>query len=318
MTKIYNRFRQFGGLRLILEYARMGVLPLIFKSLLKGESPKAAYSQVVKAVDPFLVARYLVPKSACESDGLATSAEATSAPRERIKHIWFCWLQGMDAAPELVKACLRSLERWLPDYEITIITAENYREYVQLPDYVERKYRKGHVPHANFSDLIRLDLLVRHGGVWIDSTVLCTGWRSGSPLHTKVKTFLESELFLFRYAQTSISNWFIVSWPGNELLARLRDSLYAYWKDKDCTLNYYIFHSFFAHLAQDYPELLERMPKGRARFCLQLRDKLGDSFDPLWWSQLTEQVPFHKLNYRTADGIAPGGKTYFDHICRMQ
>ena len=37
------------------------------------------------------------------------------------------------------------------------------------------KYEKGIIPKAQFTDIIRLALLDKYGGVWIDSTMFETG-----------------------------------------------------------------------------------------------------------------------------------------------
>ena len=34
------------------------------------------------------------------------------------KIVWFSWLQGLDKAPEVVRVCLASQKRHLPDYEL--------------------------------------------------------------------------------------------------------------------------------------------------------------------------------------------------------
>lgn len=43
---------------------------------------------------------------------------------------------------------------------------------MKLPDYIVKKWEKGRIPADLFSDLLRLELLIRYGGTWIDSTVL--------------------------------------------------------------------------------------------------------------------------------------------------
>ena len=97
-------------------------------------------------------------------------------PHEHPKIVWWCWLQGLDNAPDIVKACLRSLQRHLPkDYEIRIIDEHNWKEWVTLPQYIVEKRSAGRIPAALFSDLLRLELLIKYGGTWIDATVLCTG-----------------------------------------------------------------------------------------------------------------------------------------------
>lgn len=84
-------------------------------------------------------------------------------------------MQGMENAPALVQKCYESLKINLKDREIILITAQNRKEYAILPDYIEEKYRKGIITHTHFSDLLRVELLCKYGGTWIDSTVYCSG-----------------------------------------------------------------------------------------------------------------------------------------------
>lgn len=80
--------------------------------------------------------------------------EGKTLQHRRSKKIWFCWLQGLEAAPEVVKACYHSLTRHLEvagrgstgspivrndGYEIIVIDGKNWREYVELPEYVVEK-----------------------------------------------------------------------------------------------------------------------------------------------------------------------------------
>ena len=85
--------------------------------------------------------------------------------------IWFCWLQGLEQAPPLVKLCYEALGQKLPDREIVVIDAKNVFDYITLPEEIVEKWKRGIIGPAHFSDLIRLELLVRYGGYWIDATV---------------------------------------------------------------------------------------------------------------------------------------------------
>ena len=109
--------------------------------------------------------------------------------REHPKVIWWCWLQGIENAPSIVKACFNSLMREFKGssvqevqgasdgYDIKVIDSENWKEYVNLPEHIIKKWEKKQIPPALFSDLLRLELLIKYGGTWIDSTVLCTGFK---------------------------------------------------------------------------------------------------------------------------------------------
>ena len=322
--RLITRFRQFGGMRLVWEYAKLGVLWIgvkeIARCILHGRSFKRVYPVVTRRVDEMLVKKYShIPRS---TEG-RSQGENPCSPRVGVRleqkgsKVWTCWLQGMENAPELVRACVESMRRTLPD-EVVVIDERNYTDYVTLPDYVVEKYNKGRIPDALFSDMLRLELLINHGGTWIDSTVLSTvhNPKEGKPQRPSWKEITGSELFLYRYYRNGrvegTSNWFIHAKAGNALLADVRDMLYAYWRDYDCTVEYYIFHLFFSVAARWHPDMIHRMPKGNSYHALMLRDNIDKAFDAEWWRKLTDNVPFHKLNYRKVPVIRQG--TYYEFI----
>lgn len=312
-----NRFRQFGGLRLIWEYAKIGALwrgiKAFFRCLVKRQSFKAIYPEVLKKVEPFLMDHYFsLMKSRFEEE------KRNNPEKTRSNIVWFCWLQGMEHAPELVHVCYNSLKTHLPDRKIEVIDGSNWSEYVELPEYVLKKWEKGRIPPANFSDLLRLQLLIKYGGTWVDSTVLCTGF--GSEETQKQKVFLDSDLFVFRYTPPdytggiSISNWFVTSCTNNEVLMVVRDMLYAYWKDFDCVIDYCMFHLFFYMVAKEYPECIESMPYGSSQRSIALMNHWNKSFSQRQWDRLVGSVAFHKLSYRVSGVVRENKGNYYNYI----
>ena len=230
------------------------------------------------------------------------------------KIIWFCWLQGLENAPDIVHACYNSINRNIPDREVKVIDGLNWKEYLELPDYIVKKWEKGSIPAALFSDMLRLELLIKYGGTWIDSTVLCTGFQD---LSSKFQEYLDADLFLFQYTKqgsvpVSISNWFITACSNNEVLMVLRDMLYAYWKDYDCTLDYYIFHLFFSMLSKEYSEEILAMPYGCSQNSVVLLHHWGERFDQKRWNKLISQVSFHKLAFRVNENITENKENYYN------
>ena len=203
--KLITRYKQFGGMRLVWEYAKLGALwPAVkagVKCIVKGQSFKGIYPEVLKRVEPFLVKQYapLVSgfKFQVSSEGANTHCtnNANEIPHQvrnkELRPIWFCWLQGVAAAPPLVKACYNSLKQ-LAGYSLVVIDNTNWREYVELPGYIVEKWEKGRIPAAMFSDLLRVELQIKYGGTWIDSTVLCTGFDEKGSLREKSKEKLSN------------------------------------------------------------------------------------------------------------------------------
>lgn len=62
MDKLITRYRQFGGLRLVWQYAKLGVLPLVIKGVagcvVNKQSFKVIYQVVLTRVEPILIAKY--------------------------------------------------------------------------------------------------------------------------------------------------------------------------------------------------------------------------------------------------------------------
>lgn len=312
--KLISRYRQFGGLRLVWQYAKLGLLPVVIKGfvrcLLRRQSFKSLYPKVLKRIEPELITKYGLKVQ--EFKKFNSSRELK---HEHPKVIWWCWLQGIGNAPSIVKACFNSLKQ-LTGYSLKVIDNSNWREYLELPGYIVKKWEKKQIPPALFSDLLRLELLIKYGGTWIDSTVFCTGFQDSS---FKFQNYLEADLFLFQYTKqgsipVSISNWFISAHSNNEVLIVLRDMLYAYWKDFDCVLDYYVFHLFFAMISKEYPEQIAAMPYGQSQNSLVLLHHWDEKFDQKKWDKLTSQVCFHKLAFRVGENVTKDKENYYNYI----
>ncbi len=362
--KLITRYKQFGGFRLVREYAKLGALWPVLKAgvrcLVKRRSFKGIYPEVLKRIEPFLVQKYVlqIPQIAQKvrndnhNHNHNHNHNDASTPSTSSATIWWCWLQGKDEAPQIVKACYASLvhDEWLTahGYEVKIIDNGNWREYVELPGYIVEKWEKGRIPAAMFSDLLRVELLIRYGGTWIDSTVLCTGCGTQisqipqkevtntngtnytnnselatdsklSTLNSQLKHFMNADLFVFQYTKegsvpVSISNWFITARKDNEVLRVLQEMLYAYWRDYDCVLDYYIFHLFFAMISKEYPEQMAAMPYAQSQRSLVLLHHWGEKFDQRKWDRLTSEVCFHKLAFRVSEDVKKDKENYYNYI----
>ena len=191
LSKIVFRFRQFGGWRLVRAYLRKGVFPIMLKEVwrvsIHRRPLKEAYPKIRGFVSPILKKEYepLLYE-------LVSKYKNVEFERKSNDVVWFGWLQGIDNAPDLVKVCYWSQKNHIQDKTFIDISYTNYKEYVSLPDFIIDKYEKKIIPAAHFSDLLRLELLIQHGGTWIDSTVLCTG--TNYP-----KQIMDCSLFFFRY-----------------------------------------------------------------------------------------------------------------------
>ena len=320
--RMITRFLQFGGWRLVWQYVRMGVLwtgvCALIRCALKGRSMKAAYPVITERVDRILIRKY---RHILDEKKERYVEDPTRSDEEVPKIVWFSWLQGIDQAPDLVKVCLASQRKHLPDYEFRVLDLSNYQEWVELPEYVVRKYKKGLIPAASFSDLLRLAVLQKYGGVWMDASVFCSGFGNEN-LQERWDRIMRSELTVFRYFRRGVrtpvglSNWFIAAVPNQIIVSSIFDIILAYWKDYDCLVDYYIFHLFLGLSLREFPMIEARMPRENSYHSILLGDALGRTFRQEEWKDLIDHVSIHKLNYRKIDEVCKNPKGYYWHILK--
>ena len=210
-----------------------------------------------------------------------------------------CWFQGFDNAPDLVKACLNSLRRNLSGYEIVMLDDTNLHTYVQFPDYIEEKRRKGIIRPAHYSDLVRAALLSQYGGIWFDSTVLCTSPALMSVIES-APLFVFKEYSIYRYdaSPTIASSWLIGAVSNHPILLKTRDLLYAYWKREKRLKNYFLFHLFFAMAARQFPQEWDKVPPYNNISPFMMQFEMKQTYTPELWEKMLSFSPIHKLSYR--------------------
>lgn len=94
------------------------------------------------------------------------------APRKsEMGKYWTLWLQGFSAAPPIVRICVDVMEEKI-GADLKPLDFELAMQHTHLPEPIIDLYLSGELKPQRFSNLIRLDLLNRFGGTWLDSTVL--------------------------------------------------------------------------------------------------------------------------------------------------
>ena len=217
-------------------------------------------------------------------------------PQPARKVIWTCWLQGLENAPDVVKKCIASMQQYSNGYEVIVIDKKNVSNYVQLPVYINDKYAKGIIPHAHYSDLIRLELLRKFGGVWVDSTILLTD---------KLPQYiLDADLFVFRgymMGKSCIYNPFLAAKPNNLLIISMLNLLLEYWRKENKLVSYSIFHLFFTIAIEASPinkDLWEKVPYSYGSQMFYLQSRLGRPYNEQAYQLATQLSSIHKLTYK--------------------
>lgn len=213
--------------------------------------------------------------------------------------IWQYWEQGLDKVPPLVKTCLDSVEKYSDGRERIILTSSDVENYVDIPGRIYDLKNKGAMRLANFSDIVRLCLLIEHGGTWIDATVLLTD---------KMPNYItNSELFVFQNDPKidldglNMANYFIHSTPHNKILEDTRAVLYEYWKDNNFLVNYFIFlHAFTMVTSLDdaNKQIWKKVPFFSFLPVQQMQNELLNQYSEERFEQLKQMSSIHKLTHK--------------------
>ena len=311
MSKLKDVFFKAGGFDLLKQYWRNGVLGSAFSQfILLGKSRTAL--EILRLVTTLKTKQHLAKKYGNVLK-LFNAKWQENLPHCKRKTVWIFWWQGEEAMPPLVRKCYESVKENLKNWEIVLLSEKNYQQYADFPIYILEKLQNG-ITLTHFSDLLRLELLIKHGGLWLDATVLCTS--SNIPL-----SILNSDLFMFRPQKPgadgkaiTMSSWLMWASTNNRVLMATQAMLYKYWQKHDSLCDYFLLHHFISIIMDFYVEDAKLIPP----FCnsvphiLQLH--LFDQYDETYWHDLKQMTCFHKLSYKLEKEKMEKNGTYFDII----
>ena len=307
-------FKKQGGWTLVKQYFRNGsLMTAICEFILLGKSRTAL--EILRLSTQLKVKQQLEKKYRKTLEAFDKTYDK-SLPHEASNKVWICWFQGMDNAPDLVKTCFESVKKNLINKDIVLITADNLEQYVQFPDYIIDKWKSGIITHTHMTDLLRIELLINYGGLWLDATTLCT-----SPDKDIPKYFFESDLFFFQTLKpgrdgkaTYPSSWLISAKTNNKILMATRTLLYEYWKTNTAMDDYFLLHDFMSIALDKYEDDWKQIvPRDNATPHILLL-RVFDKYDKDIWQAIKEQTPFHKLSYKFTNKEKPKGKTYYSEL----
>ncbi len=230
--------------------------------------------------------------------------------------IWQYWESKDGSIPPLVQACLNSVDKFKGDRKRIILNPDNVKDYVNIPEIFWRMREKGLIKTAFFSDILRTCLLIQHGGIWMDATVLLT--------EELPEYIANAELFVFQndlkidLDGLNMASYFIVAKPNNPILVQTLKAMEAYWKENRFLVNYFTFLHAFTMVTQKNKEIFSKVPFFNFLSVQQMQGELLNKFNEDRWEQLKKISGVHKLTHKQSvltkkKEIKIEG-TFFEHI----
>lgn len=172
------------------------------------------------------------------------------------KTIWLLWFQGWDNAPKVVLDVKQSWIKWNPDWKVQTIS--DVELSTLLPGVMESL--PANIKLAAKSDVVRLNLLDKYGGIWADATMLCM-----RPINQWITDALEPSGFWMYHGGSNAkrpASWFMVNQKGY-IIKQWKSACDTYWVARTEAHDYFWMDSLFDNLIATDPEFVaqwERVP----------------------------------------------------------
>lgn len=229
--------------------------------------------------------------------------------------VFTLWLQGEESAPPIVKACIRSMRRHLKQ-KLVVLDEKTLSDWISLPEDIVRKWTEGKMCTANFSDICRLELLYRYGGIWMDATDYMT-----APIPEYV---LNSDFFVFKTGEkygkwfSFIESCFIRAKKGDPLLAVWRGAVLEYWRNENSAVDYFInliMLRFVVENNETAAHEFARMPKVDHSQILDFWRYHGDdAYDASEFERMMSNSFMKKTSYHTRHATATKAGSMAEHL----
>lgn len=246
-----------------------------------------------------------------------------NAKNDNSKTIWTLWLQGdsEEAQPEVVRMCLNNLKKNCGSHTVKVLTKENLHDYINIPGYIIDKVNSGQITYTHFSDLIRVCLLLNHGGMWMDATIFTT---------KRIPEWIfDRNYFTVRHAYKNVRNVSKERWTGflqaSESNSILSDFVYhfflEYWKNQKILIHYLLIDYVYALAYNEIPacrKILDDVPLNNPEL-YSLDDLMSSKFDENLYKKLTADTMFFKLTWKkTYKKSVFGNETFYGHLLQEQ
>lgn len=227
--------------------------------------------------------------------------------------IWVLWLQGEDCMPEIVRKCVNSIRRNAQKHPVHLLSKDNISDYVDdCFDFKRVNEGNYKISRTHYSDLLRMQLLSKYGGLWIDSTVYMS--KPMPKFHSSIFTISHNGGGKRHVLNGSM--WSAWLWGGakDAIFPRFAYEMFtAYWGKENHLIDYYLIDYLaavaFRNFSNFQKEVLS-LPKENP-YPNKLMGVVNKPYIASELNAILDGQIFHKLNWRM--NIADGD-VMFKHI----
>ena len=244
--------------------------------------------------------------------------EFNTCNQKNSKIIWTLWMQGYENAPELVKSTIDSIRKFaeLNNFQFILLEENTIEKYIVFPKLIKEKMDLGVIDYTKISDILRVSLLAKYGGTWVDATIYMREEFDSSLLLQNYYTIKTGGIEDY---SPNISNnrWKGFFLSGNSsLFSFTRDFFFEYYSRYDIAVDYllidYIFDMAYKYDEKIKNQMLELEKSNPNLFWLE--SHLGDKFDQKVWDNITETTKVFKTTYKLSGEIKSNKNNFYSKL----
>lgn len=244
--------------------------------------------------------------------------EFNTCNQKNSKIIWTLWMQGYENAPELVKSTINSIRKFaeLNNFQFILLEENTIEKYIVFPRLIKEKMDLGVIDYTKISDILRVSLLAKYGGTWVDATIYMQEEFDSSLLLQNYYTIKTGGIEDY---SPNISNnrWKGFFLSGNSsLFSFTRDFFFEYYSRYDIAVDYllidYIFDIAYKYDEKIKNQMLELETSNPNLFWLE--SHLGDKFDQKVWDNITETTKVFKTTYKLSEEIKSNKNNFYSKL----
>ena len=219
--------------------------------------------------------------------------------------VWVIWWQDIKNAPQIVQECIASQRLYVDNncYEYHLLNSETVWKYVELPQEIIEKFNRKEIGFAHFSDILRLALIKKYGGVWMDATIFMT---SQLPENIKTIPFYSNKKKADGYNQRKLisegkwTTYFFKAEPGDIIVSFVLDALIEYWRKHSVAVDYFLFDYLISVAYGEFPRAkkeIDLVPENNPEI-FSLFVERNQRYTSDFFEKITKDTVIHKQSYK--------------------
>jgi hypothetical protein len=215
------------------------------------------------------------------------------------KKVWMFWWQGNHNDVKVVTICMKSIRNHLPEgAELIVLTKDNVSQYCEIPDFIYQKLDKGFITLTHFSDILRVTLLEKWGGCWLDATILAVSRfdyvfdsRFWSIKHNTKNRYIPEGRW---------TSYALASAPHCRLFEMMKQLFFKYWSCHDCLIDLFLVDFFIDLLyteVEEFRKLIDEVPVNNKNV-QSMRLNLNTIYNDETYNSICKSTELFKLTWR--------------------